>query len=474
MRFKGTLILLLVCLALGSYLYFCEIKGGEQRKKAKEAENQIWKLDDNIIQQIDLASLSRHITAVRKNSSKEWVLTAPRQYDADSGELNRLAGSASNLRREEVLEQNAENLSKFGLDPAQSSLKLRTKDGKEYGIDFGNNNPSGDFAYARLSNQKAVFLVASSTAIAFNKKVEDLRNHSVLSFEQPEVQTLNIKSPKGDLELVKGTADRWWLAGAEKRAADSPEIRGILNALSMGKIKEFFDENAGDYANASFDKPYIDVSLSYGKDKAIKHLIIGSEKSKLRKKGQKAGTPESSAADKFASEMYLAKDESRPDLFFVGKDFVDKLLKSPNNLRDKALAAIQRWDVDSMELTNTKGSFTFTKSGGEWFIGNAKKKANWDAINSILDALDKPVKEWIDKPAPLSTYGLDKPVVHLVLKQGGNILADCSLGKAAKDGIYALVTGDPSVKIADPEGLSILDKAEPDYVETPAVAPLKK
>jgi hypothetical protein len=466
MRFKGTLLLLLVCLALGGYLYFYEIKGGEKREKAKQAENQIWKLDDKNIQEIDLASSSQHITAVRKND-KEWVLTAPQQWDADADELNRLAGSASTLLREESLGLENADLSKFGLSPAQSSLKLKTKDGKEYAIDFGNNNPGGKSTYARLSNQKTVLLVAGSTVSAFNKKVEDLRNHSVLSFEQPEAQTLNIKSPKGNLELIKDATDRWWLAGIEKKAADSSEIRGILNTLSMGKIKEFFNDNVGDYISTGLDKPFIDVNLTYGKNKAIKHLIIGSEKAKLQKKGLRE-----SKAPNQSSPMYLAKDESRQELFFVEKDFADKLLKSPNDLRDKGLAAFQRWEIDSIMLTNTKGSFSFTKSGGEWLLSSTKKKAKWDAVNGILDAMEKPVKEWIDKPAPLTTYGLDKPLIQVVLKQGGNVIVDCSLGKTAKNnGIYSLIKGDSSVKVADPDGIGILDKAEADFVEAPAATP---
>jgi hypothetical protein len=348
-------------------------------------------------------------------------------------------------------------------------LRLKTKNGKEYAIDFGNNNPTGSSTYASRTNQREVFLVASYTVSAFNKKVDDLRNHSVLSFEQPEVQSLSLKSSKGDFELVKDSDDRWWFAGTDKRAADSPEIRGILNALSLGRIKEFFNQNAEDYINLGLDKPLIDIRLTYGKNKAIKHLIIGSERSELRKRAGK-----NDGIDKSSPPIYLARDESRPDLFFVEKDLVDKLLKSPNDVRDKALAPFQRWDIDSIALTNSKGSFSLTKSGGEWFLGEAKKKAKWDAVNGILDAMEKSVKEWVDKPAPLSTYGLDKPAIHVVLKQGSAAIVDCAFGKAAKDGIYAQVKGDSCVKIADPEGLDILDKAESDFIEPPPAKAPKK
>ena len=270
---------------LGGYVYFYEIKGGEKREKAKEAENQVWKFEAAGIQQIELISQGQQITAVRRNE-KDWGLTLPKTLDADSDELNRLANSASNIRRESVVEPNAAELSKFGLNPARSSLKLKIKDGKEYGINFGNNNPTGSSSYAALPGKKEVFLVASSVVSTFDKKPDDLRNHLILSFDQPEVQSLSLKSAKGDLQLTKDSNDRWWIAGKETIAADSPGVRGLLNALSMGRIKEFFNDSPDEYQSLGLDKPSIDVRLTYGKDKAIKHLVIGPEKSSLRKKTQ--------------------------------------------------------------------------------------------------------------------------------------------------------------------------------------------
>ena len=183
---------------------------------------------------------------------------------------------------------------------------------------------------------------------------------------------------------------------------------------------------------------------------------------------------ESGAAEKASSETYLAKDTSRPDLFFVEKDLVDKLLRPPDAVRDKALVSLQRWDVDSIALTNSKGSYVLGKSAGEWFLGEQKKKAKWDTVNGILDALEKPVKGWVDNPTALSNYGLDKPGIHIVLKQGSKVLADCVFGKSAKDGIYAQVKGDSSIKIADPEGLALLDRGESDFAESLAAGAPKK
>jgi hypothetical protein len=456
-RFKGTLLLLIVCLGLGAYLYFYEIKGGEQRDKAKQAESQIWKLESSAIRQMEIASAGRHITLVR-NGEKDWSISEPRPLQADSDEANRLAGSASDIRRESVLEENAKDLARFGLIPPQSSLKITTKDGKEFEIHFGRSNPAGSLNYAVVAGRKELFLVNSSVAGAFDKKLDDLRNRSVLSYDKAEIQSLSIKSTKGDISLDKDNNDQWWLAGKDRVAADSPGVRSILNALSLSRIKEFYPDSADAHAKPVTGSPLVDVSLIYGKNRSMKHLIIGpGEPGPADAKEQKTSS----------EKLYLARDESRSDLFYVDKELVDKLLIARDDLRDKTLAVFQRWDIDSIELTNQKGKFRLSKSNGEWFLGDAKKKAKFDPVNALLDSLEKKTVELIEKPAPLSKYGLDKPVIHIVLMQGSNVVVDCSLGNPTAKGVYAQVKGDPAVKIADPETWEKFNIAESDLLEPP-------
>jgi hypothetical protein len=465
MRFKGTLVLLLLCVGLGAFLYFYEIKGGEQRDKLKQEEKTIWKISRDDIQQLDLVTPAQRITAVH-SGDKQWKITSPRPLDADADELDRLTSSASDISREDVIEENAADLAPFGLAPAQTTLSVKTKDGKVHEIRFGNNNPTGNSTYAALQGKNQVILVGSSVASNFNKKLEDLRNHSILKFDQAEAQSLDMQSSKGTLSLVK-EGDRWLIHGKNRWAADSTAVNSMLGDLTSGRIKEFFDESPEDYTGLGFEKPTVDLRLTAGKDKGIRHLMVGLEKSKLIKKGEKA-KPEEKKTEGASPVLYLARDESRPELFFVEKEFVDKFLKSPADLRDKVLAVYQRFDIDNIAVTNAKGTVTLAKSqSGDWVVGKDKKKAKWDAVNEVFDALEKQVKEFVDEPGALSKYGLDSPTAHVVLKQGATVKADCIFGKDAKDGVYAQVAGEPFVKVADKESLAKLGKAEQDYLEPP-------
>ncbi len=470
MRFKGTLILLVLCAGLGAFLYYYEFKGSETRSKAAQEENVVWKVPQADVQQVDLITAEQHLTAIRVGD-QQWKITLPRELDADADELNRLAGSGAEINRERVIDENAANLAQYGLDPALTTVAIKTKDGTVREIRFGHNNPTGDSTYAALTGKSEVFLVSGSVAGAFNKKLDDLRNHSVLSFEQFDTQSLDLQSAKGTLALSKEN-DRWWMQGKTRWVADTTAVSSLLGDLANGRIKEFFD-NPDDYVNVGLDKPLVDVRLTVGKDKAIKHLQIGLEKSRLVKKGQAKAVPPEKPAEAIGAELFVARDESRPGLFFVDKEFVDKLLKSPDDFRDKKLAVFSRWDADEIAVTNAKGTVNLTRGpdGGDWLVGTGKKKAKSDAVNEIFDALEKPVKGFVDAPGALSTYGLDKPVVHVVIKKAGTVLVDCIFGKEAKDGVYCQVQGEPIVKIADKESLDKLTRGEADYIEPVSPAP---
>ena len=51
-------------------------------------------------------------------------------------------------------------------------------------------------------------------------------------------------------------------------------------------------------------------------------------------------------------------------MFFVDKEFVDKLLKTPGDLRDKTLAFFQRTDIDAVAVTNAKGAVKHRQGAG--------------------------------------------------------------------------------------------------------------
>src|SRR5215472_13698092 len=114
MKFKGTAVLFLLFVGLGTYVYFTEFRGQEARQKQEEAKKKAFPVEDKDITEISLVYPDRTLTAVKKGD-KNWQMTSPAGIDADSDEWQMLASDITRIDRDDTVAQNAQDLAPFGL-----------------------------------------------------------------------------------------------------------------------------------------------------------------------------------------------------------------------------------------------------------------------------------------------------------------------------------------------------------------------
>src|SRR5215468_7546023 len=192
MKFKGTAILFLLFIGLGTYVYFTEYQGQKERQKQEEAKKKAFQVEDKDITEISLAYPDRTISAVKKGE-KQWEMTSPAGVEADSDEWQTLASDIPRIEREaDTVAQNAQDLTPFGLKDPAVKVSAKTKDGKTIDILFGADNPRKTFTYAKFGNNNEVFLTASNWGKTFTKTVADLRNKKVLEFEPDDIDSIKV------------------------------------------------------------------------------------------------------------------------------------------------------------------------------------------------------------------------------------------------------------------------------------------
>jgi Domain of unknown function (DUF4340) len=94
----------------------------------------------------------------------------------------------------------------------------------------------------------------------------------------------------------------------------------------------------------------------------------------------------------------------------------------------------------------------------------------------MLNALDfERAKDIIDSPKSLGMYGLDKPILQVVLRQGSNELGRVDFGADSKtpEGIYVKTSDSPSVKVVSKDVFDKFNVKADDLVET-SQAPAEK
>jgi hypothetical protein len=232
-------------------------------------DKKILKFDRDKADSLVLAKGATSMELARSGS--EWKVVKPvasrSDYATIEGFLSRL--SSSNMSK--LLEENAKDLAKYGLDKPAMTVTIGAGSAKTV-LEVGKTE--GDQTYARDTSRPMVFTVDSALQADLNKNFDDYRKKELFEFRAFYVARLRtvVDSPEGarsyDLEKVKGAAasdpDTWkvTVAGAS-HTADQAAMDDLLAKLVANKADSFVDANT----RTGLDKPLLVVGASFDEGK---------------------------------------------------------------------------------------------------------------------------------------------------------------------------------------------------------------
>ena len=200
MKWKTTLILLAIVVAVGAYIKFVEPNRPDTAEAQRRAQNVlnfnrekingivIWNGDDKI--------------EVRKIDNK-WRLESPIKDQADNSLIDNLLMSLESWQKDATIpakEMAADKnkLSEFGLDKAKLRLGL-TGEGAPPAILFGKDAALEGKMYVRFENSNETFLAAQSIKKEIEKKAEEFRDRKLTDLITAKVSRVVLKTPAGEM-----------------------------------------------------------------------------------------------------------------------------------------------------------------------------------------------------------------------------------------------------------------------------------
>ncbi len=357
------------------------------------------------------------------------------------------------IEREDTVTPNATDLAPFGLTDPAVRVVVKTKDGKTTEILFGGENPRKTFNYAKFGNSNEVFLSPTSWSRIFQKTITDLRNKKILDFEPDDVDSAAIDVGSSETQFQKKGSD-WLIQKPIEAQADGGEISTFVSSLKFARASGFAEPTV-DAKSAGLEPPAMKIALHDSKANTTRELVIGN----------------SPQADK-----YYAKDPSRPAIFIIDKDIPEKARRPLMDWRDKSLAKVDREKTDQIEIHRGSDVLAMKKDGNDWKLADGKK-LQWDKVSSMLNTIEfDKAEDIIDSPQPLEKYGLDKPRLEVILKQGPAELLRLSFGSDSKapEGLYLKTSGSLAVKVVAKAVYDSFNVNAADLIENPPPNPAKK
>ena len=362
MKFARLLIAAAVLAGLGGLLYWSnrseEAKAGKPDPKAAP---KILDLKEAEIKQIEIRHRDGETTVVQRDGSGKWSISAPQPLAADQSAAGAVATAASTLSSDRVVDENANNPSSYGLDPALLGITLTMADGKTHVLRIGEDTPTAGGSYAMLDGDKRLFTIASASKTGLDKQSKDLREKHLLVFDQDKLSRVELEvAGKPPLEFGRAGTD-WQILKPKPMRADGFQVDELVRKLKDAAMVTDTDTDP----------------------KAAAAAFAGGQKTAVAKVTGAEGTL--TLEVRKVKDDYYAKSSTLDGAYKVTKEVGDGLNKSLEDFRNKKVFDFGFNDPNRIEIKDGGQSKVIEKSGENWTSGG--KTMDSISVQNLIDKL---------------------------------------------------------------------------------------
>ncbi|MFS0517374.1 DUF4340 domain-containing protein [Nostoc sp. UIC 10607] len=178
---RTTLILILLTLGLGAFVYFYEIRGATVQEEIKEQKQQIFSFAEDDVQSLTVTTKKLNLNLERnpESSNPKWLLKSPISGPANDAIVSYLMDLLVKGNSERTLSTPAQELGEFALDKPQATININLKNRQSHQLILGKSNFNGRFLYAQTDPATKpdgninVLLVSTDFANAVNRELSE-------------------------------------------------------------------------------------------------------------------------------------------------------------------------------------------------------------------------------------------------------------------------------------------------------------
>jgi hypothetical protein len=178
---RTTLILLLLALGLGGFVYFYEIQGATQRQEAKAQKQKIFSFNEEQVQSFTVKNKNQTLKFELSNQSgkPKWQMKDPSDTPASDASVSYLLNLLVSGKSDRTLSVPVAQLREYGLDRPGATVEVKLNNQKTHRLILGKPNFDRSFLYAQAdpptqaTGQVDVLLVSTDFENAVNRSLSE-------------------------------------------------------------------------------------------------------------------------------------------------------------------------------------------------------------------------------------------------------------------------------------------------------------
>lgn len=425
MNLKTTGGLLLLLAVLVGFVYFYEIRGADERYRARVKAGRLLNLEEDAV-----SGLTVHrgdTTIVMRKSGDTWRILQPVATGGDHGEIVGLIRTLGSMDLERVVADSVRiargraRLSDFGLDRPNLALAITQADRVD-SLFWGDRSPTGRYGYVRWSGHPGILAIGAPFRLRVEKGLFQLRDKRIAEFNPDTVWKVEIA--KGDSRVVvEKLSDEWRLTIPVNDRTDDDEVRKLIKRLRTAEFTRVVAEESRERGQYGLENPTLTVSIFDGDREREKTITIGR-----RKEGSRF-------------PPFFAAFSASPMVFLVDSTFVADIRKTASDLRFKRIFAFDASGVDRLKLAYRDRVIECARdrAGDAWQVLQPKlhivlehRVQHFFRTIELLEAEEFVAEEL----KSLEAFGFDRPALEVTAWRGAAVAQKLTIGE--RDGkVYA-------------------------------------
>jgi hypothetical protein len=461
-RFKATILLSLVLIALGGYLYLIEIPGEKKKQEAEIQEKRLYSFSQSAITNMSIQTANgASIDFLHEPADPDnpWRITHPVEAIANDAAASSFASQLERLESSRMIDEKVEDLKEFGLDPPAYTVIITLNRVDTEILEVGNENLTGNQVYVRKGIGTPVYLAPVSIKQTLKKELKEWRRQELFRFAATDVKRVWIDSPRQQIEITR-EGDGWRIKWPGERSqkpneakGDPTEISNLLGSLSSLRGEDFIDEKKADWLKG-LGEPILKLSLRVGDLEHPAHFYQAP----------------------FEPEAIYAVTTPTAPIYKLSRGAFHVLEEPASSYRDKRVVDLSDpASVEQISIKEGKETVLLERKEGEWSMkkGDAPKKVDASLVNSLLFELNELRVDRFPEPSPAKA-GLSNPDWSVQLKgKEGKLLGEISFGRMEGEHVYAQSSNQPGPVLLKKEEVDRAQKARDEIrpSEAPATPP---
>lgn len=215
----------------------------------------------------------------RDGEPDQWLMKTPVEDRADAGTIRVLFDQLAQTKTPQFLEDNPQNLAKWGLDKPMADLEVTTA-GVKNSLRIGKVVPGGRAAQNSISH--VVFVVPETVLDLLSRPHRNWRDKQILRYSTQDVQSMKVTA-RGKAALLRYDGKSWGLSVGDKSAntAGVPQAAVDILVGLQGLMAQDFINQLKDLKTYGLDKPALQVELQSSDWNAPKIIQLGSAGGKV-------------------------------------------------------------------------------------------------------------------------------------------------------------------------------------------------